>query len=54
MDTLSYQPHPSTSAQPAITEKTTAEDACVGSVLTASMEDHFATDVMEFERTHQI
>jgi hypothetical protein len=54
MDEFSYQPHPSTSAQPAITEKTTAKDARVGSVLTTSMEDHFATDVMEFERTHQI
>jgi hypothetical protein len=30
------------------------EDARVGSVLTASMEDHFATDIVEFERTHQM
>jgi hypothetical protein len=54
MDEFSYPPHPSTSAQPVITEKTIVEDARVGSVLTASMEDHFATDIMEFERTHQI
>jgi hypothetical protein len=30
------------------------EDARAGSVLTASMEDHFATDIMDFERTHQM
>jgi hypothetical protein len=30
------------------------EDACVGSVLIASMEDHFAADIMVFERTHQM
>jgi hypothetical protein len=30
------------------------EDACVGSVLTASMEDHFTADIMEFEWTHQM
>jgi hypothetical protein len=30
------------------------EDACVGSVLTASMEDRFAADIMDFERTHQM
>jgi hypothetical protein len=29
-------------------------DARAGSVLTASMEDHFATDIVEFERTHQM
>jgi hypothetical protein len=30
------------------------EDARVDSVLTASMEDHFAADIMNFERTHQM
>jgi hypothetical protein len=30
------------------------EDARAGSVRTASMEDHFAADIVEFERTHQI
>jgi hypothetical protein len=30
------------------------EDAHAGSVLTASMEDHFATDIVEFEWTHQM
>jgi hypothetical protein len=30
------------------------EDACVGSVLIASMEDRFAVDIMDFERTHQM
>jgi hypothetical protein len=30
------------------------EDAHAGSVLTASMEDHFATDIVDFERTHQM
>jgi hypothetical protein len=30
------------------------EDARAGSVLTASMEDHFAADIMDFERTHQM
>jgi hypothetical protein len=30
------------------------EDACVGSVLTASMEDCFAADIEDFERTHQM
>jgi hypothetical protein len=30
------------------------EDARAGSVLTASMEDHFATDIMQFGLTHQI
>jgi hypothetical protein len=30
------------------------KDAYAGSVLTASMEDHFATDIVEFEQTHQI
>jgi hypothetical protein len=30
------------------------EDARVGSVLIASMEDHFAVDIVEFERTHQM
>jgi hypothetical protein len=29
------------------------EDACAGSVLTASMEDHFAANIMDFERIHQ-
>jgi hypothetical protein len=28
------------------------EDAHVDSVLTTSMEDHFATDIVEFEQTH--
>jgi uncharacterized protein (DUF1015 family) len=30
------------------------KDARAGSVLTASMEDHFAADIVEFERTHQM
>jgi hypothetical protein len=30
------------------------EDACVGSVLPASMEDRFAADIVDFERTHQM
>jgi hypothetical protein len=30
------------------------EDARVGSVLTASIEDRFAADIMDFERTHQM
>jgi hypothetical protein len=30
------------------------EDARVVSVLTASMEDRFAADIMDFERTHQM
>jgi hypothetical protein len=30
------------------------EDARIDSVLTASMEDHFAADIMNFERTHQM
>jgi hypothetical protein len=30
------------------------EDARAGSVLTASMEDRFAADIMDFERTHQM
>jgi hypothetical protein len=30
------------------------EDARAGSVLTASMEDRFAADIVEFERTHQM
>jgi hypothetical protein len=30
------------------------EDAHVGSILTASMEDRFAADIMDFERTHQM
>jgi hypothetical protein len=30
------------------------EDAHAGSVLTASMEDRFAADIMDFERTHQM
>jgi hypothetical protein len=30
------------------------EDARAGSVLTSSMEDHFAADIMDFERTHQM
>jgi hypothetical protein len=30
------------------------EDARAGSVLTASMEDRFAADIMNFERTHQM
>jgi hypothetical protein len=30
------------------------EDAHAGSVLTASMEDRFAADIVEFERTHQM
>jgi hypothetical protein len=28
------------------------EDAYAGSVPTASMDDHFAADIMNFERTH--
>jgi hypothetical protein len=30
------------------------EDARVGSLLIASMEDHFIIDIMDFERTHQM
>jgi hypothetical protein len=30
------------------------EDARAGSVLTASMEDHFAADIVDFERTQQM
>jgi hypothetical protein len=30
------------------------EDARVGSVLIATMEDRFAVDIVEFERTHQM
>jgi hypothetical protein len=30
------------------------KDACAGSVLIASMEDCFAANIMEFERTHQM
>jgi hypothetical protein len=30
------------------------EDAHAGSVLAASMEDHFAADIMDFARTHQM
>jgi hypothetical protein len=30
------------------------EDAHAGLVLTTSMEDHFAVDIVEFEQTHQI
>jgi hypothetical protein len=30
------------------------EDARASSVLTASMEDHFAADIMDFEQTHQM
>jgi hypothetical protein len=30
------------------------EDAHVGSVLTANMEDHFVADIVEFEWTHQM
>jgi hypothetical protein len=30
------------------------EDARAGSVLTPSMEDHFAGDIMDFEQTHQM
>jgi hypothetical protein len=30
------------------------EDARVGSVLTASMEDRFAADIVDFEQTHQM
>jgi hypothetical protein len=30
------------------------EDARAGSVLTASMEDRFAADIVNFERTHQM
>jgi hypothetical protein len=30
------------------------EDARAGSVLTTSMEDRFAADIVEFERTHQM
>jgi hypothetical protein len=82
-DELPYPPSPSASAQPMISEKTTAaekeklltdyedrlasyesqfhaymtwldEDARAGSVLTASMEDHFAADIVDFERTQQM
>jgi hypothetical protein len=30
------------------------EDARAGSILTASIEDCFAADIVEFERTHQM
>jgi hypothetical protein len=30
------------------------DDAHVGSILTASMENHFVADIVEFEQTHQI
>jgi hypothetical protein len=30
------------------------EDARAGSVLRASMEDHFAANIVDFERTHQM
>jgi hypothetical protein len=30
------------------------EDARAGSVLTASMDDRFAADIMDFERTHHM
>jgi hypothetical protein len=30
------------------------EDACAGSILIISMEDRFAADIVEFERTYQI
>jgi hypothetical protein len=30
------------------------EDARAASVLTASMENHFAADIVDFERTHQM
>jgi hypothetical protein len=30
------------------------EDARAGSVLIASMEDHFVADIMDFEQTHQM
>jgi uncharacterized protein (DUF1015 family) len=30
------------------------EDAWAGSVLATSMEDHFAGDIVDFERTHQM
>jgi hypothetical protein len=30
------------------------EDARAGSVLTASMEDHFAADILDFVQTHQM
>jgi hypothetical protein len=30
------------------------ENARAGSVMTACMEDHFAADIVEFERTHQM
>jgi hypothetical protein len=30
------------------------EDVCAGSFLTSSMEDRFAADIVEFERTHQM
>jgi hypothetical protein len=30
------------------------DDARAGSVLTASMEDHFVADIMDFDRTHQM
>jgi hypothetical protein len=29
------------------------DDACAGSVLTATMEDRFAADIVNFEQTHQ-
>jgi hypothetical protein len=30
------------------------EDTWAGSVLVASMEDHFSTDIVELERSHQM
>jgi hypothetical protein len=30
------------------------EDARAGSILTASIEDRFAADIMDFKRTHQM
>jgi hypothetical protein len=30
------------------------DDACAGSVLTATMEDRFAADIVNFEQTHQM
>jgi hypothetical protein len=30
------------------------EDARAGSILIASMEDHFAADILDFEQTHQM
>jgi hypothetical protein len=83
MGELHCPPSPSTSAQPVISEKTTAaekekpladyedrltsyvsqfhtyrtwldEGGRAGSVLTASMEDRFAADIVDFEQTHQM